>query len=239
MTEPIRRFVQSPEWTQAAAILRGAREKLTPITWIQGRMFGRHVGDTIEEVSIENADSWCATGSIDDVCAKLVADENAKRVALGLLTEAIGGSIEGFNDEKGRTLGELHAKIDEAIAAAERGRAEAITDEKAEEIGGYASTLTGGYASTLTGGDASTLTGGYASTLTGGDASTLTGGDASTLTGGDASTLTGGNRSTLLIRWWDGRRYRIAAFNVGEDGIEPNVAYRCEAGKLVRVAAEG
>ena len=72
-------------------------------------------------------------------------------------------------------------------------------------------------------------------TLTGGDDSTLTGGDRSTLTGGDGSTLTGGYGSILLGRWWDGACRRIATAYVGEDGIEPGVAYRCEAGRWVRV----
>jgi hypothetical protein len=92
--------------------------------------------------------------------------------------------------------------------------------------GGHDSTLTGGDGSTLTGGDGSTLTGGYGSTLTGGDGSTLTGGDGSTLTGGDGSTLTGGDGSTLIIKYWDGERYRAKLAEVGENGILPNVAYK-------------
>ena len=113
--------------------------------------------------------------------------------------------------------------------------------------GGHGSTLTGGHGSTLTGGDGSTLTGGHGSTLTGGDDSaltggddsTLTGGDRSTLTGGDDSTLTGGDRSTLIFEYWCHRtgRKRIAVAYPGEDGIEPNVPYRCVDGKFVK--AEG
>jgi hypothetical protein len=41
------------------------------------------------------------------------------------------------------------------------------------------------------------------------------------------------------LRWWDGKRYRIATFYVGEDGIEANVLYRVdERGNAVRVAAK-
>ena len=96
--------------------------------------------------------------------------------------------------------------------------------------GGNRSTLTGGYDSTLTGGDRSTLTGGYGSTLTGGDGSTLTGGDGSTLTGGDGSTLTGGEKAELRIRKWCDKTERYRTYNayVGEDGIEPEVAYRLD-----------
>jgi hypothetical protein len=102
--------------------------------------------------------------------------------------------------------------------------------------GGNRSTVTGGNASTVTGGNRSTVTGGNASTVTGGNASTVTGGNASTVTGGNRSTVTGGHTSVLSLRWYDGSRWRIAIFAVGENGIEPNVAYRLDDnGKPVRV----
>jgi len=117
--------------------------------------------------------------------------------------------------------------------------------------GGYSSTVTGGNHSTVTGGDGSTVTGGNYSTVTGGNYSTVTGGDRSTVTGGYSSTVTGGNHSTitggnhstltggvgstLLIKWYDGRKIRLVIAFVGEDGIEPNVAYKLdENGKFVR-----
>jgi hypothetical protein len=101
--------------------------------------------------------------------------------------------------------------------------------------GGDRSTLTGGDRSTLTGGEYSTLTGGSSSTLTGGDRSILTGGYYSILTGGNRSTLTGGDYSTLTFKIWDVNRYRLHTFYVGEDGIEPNVAYKFENGKIVKI----
>jgi hypothetical protein len=68
---------------------------------------------------------------------------------------------------------------------------------------------------------------------------TLTGGYRSTLTGGYGSTLTGGDGSTLTIRWWNGEKYRIAVFEVGEGGIEANTPYRCDDhGKPVKVEKE-
>lgn len=50
----------------------------------------------------------------------------------------------------------------------------------------------------------------------------------STLTGGYDSTLTGGEKSELRIRKWCSKseRYRTYSAYVGEDGIEPGVAYR-------------
>ena len=52
-------------------------------------------------------------------------------------------------------------------------------------------------------------------------------------------TATAGYEGTLSLRWWDGARYRIAVFYVGEDGIEPGQPYRCEQGKAVRVETDG
>ena len=87
---------------------------------------------------------------------------------------------------------------------------------------------------TATGGHDSTLTGGDGSTLTGGNRSTLTGGNRSTLTGGYRSTLTGGDGSQIRIEWWDGARTRLVVGHVGEDGLEPDVAYTVRDGALVR-----
>jgi len=118
--------------------------------------------------------------------------------------------------------------------------------------GGDRSTVTGGVGSSVTGGDRSTVTGGDHSTVTGGDHSTVTGGNRSTVTGGKLSTVTGGGESkvtggylslvsggegsTLSIEWHDGERIRILTAYVGEDGIEPNVAYMLDKnGKFVRV----
>ena len=63
---------------------------------------------------------------------------------------------------------------------------------------------------------------------------TATAGDAGTATAGYEGTATAGYRGILNIRWWDGKRYRIATFYVGEDGIEPNIPYCCEDGKAVK-----
>ena len=70
----------------------------------------------------------------------------------------------------------------------------------------------------------------HGATVTGGDRSTVTGGDESTLTSGHRSTLTGGHRSTVVFRWWDASvaRGRLTVAYVGENGIEPGVAYRVD-----------
>jgi hypothetical protein len=57
-----------------------------------------------------------------------------------------------------------------------------------------------------------------------------------TATAGYGGTATAGYGGTLLLRWRDGRRYRIGTFYVGEGGIEALVAYRVnERGEAVRV----
>ncbi|WP_320910258.1 hypothetical protein [Citrobacter farmeri] len=55
--------------------------------------------------------------------------------------------------------------------------------------------------------------------------STLTGGDRSTLTGGYGSTLTGGENATLIVKLWNGKRYKMHIAYVGEDGIKEGVKY--------------
>jgi hypothetical protein len=38
------------------------------------------------------------------------------------------------------------------------------------------------------------------------------------------------------VRWWDGKRYRVATFYVGEDGIEADQPYRVDdEGRPVKV----
>jgi hypothetical protein len=77
------------------------------------------------------------------------------------------------------------------------------------------------------GGDRSKIVG---AKVTGGNYATVTGGNGAKVTGGVGAKVTGGNYATVCARWWDGTRYRIAVGYVGEDGIEPNVAYRVGAG---------
>ena len=52
---------------------------------------------------------------------------------------------------------------------------------------------------------------------------------------GYGSTASAGPNSAFALAWHDGKRPRFTVGYVGEDGIEPNVAYRCDVnGKLVR-----
>ena len=80
-------------------------------------------------------------------------------------------------------------------------------------------------------------TAGDGGTATAGDCGTATAGDSGTATAGYCGTATAGYCGTAIIKWWDSEtdRYRLAVGYVSEDGIEANVAYRCDdEGNLVR-----
>jgi hypothetical protein len=85
----------------------------------------------------------------------------------------------------------------------------------------------------IVGGDWATVSGGELATVSGGELATVSGGDGATVSGGDGATVSGGDGANLSVKWHDGNRYRIAIAYVGEDGIEPNVKYRCEKGAFV------
>ena len=97
-------------------------------------------------------------------------------------------------------------------------------------------TATAGYRGTATAGYWGTATAGYWGTATAGDRGTATAGYEGTATAGDGGTATVGDRGTIVIRWYDGSRCRLTTLYVGEDGIEPNVAYHLDdKGRPVRV----
>ena len=123
-------------------------------------------------------------------------------------------------------------------------RGTATAGDAGTATAGVRGTATAGYEGTATAGDAGTATAGYRGTATAGVRGTATAGSAGTATAGYAGTATAGVRGTatagvrgtatagekgvLSLRWWNGERYRIAIFYVGEDGIEPNTAYRVD-----------
>ena len=51
--------------------------------------------------------------------------------------------------------------------------------------------------------------------------------------------LYAGNNGVVIVGWWDEKanRRRVTVGYVGEDGIEPDVWYRVENEKLVKVSA--
>ena len=102
---------------------------------------------------------------------------------------------------------------------------------------GYRGTATAGDRGTATAGDSGTATAGYRGTATAGDSGTATAGYSGTATAGDSGTATAGDRGEIRVRYRDDKndRYRTVIGYVGEDGIEPNTAYRLDANhKLVK-----
>ena len=104
---------------------------------------------------------------------------------------------------------------------------------------GNVGTATAGNVGTATAGDYGTATAGYRGTATAGhygtviagDYGTATAGYRGTATAGHDGTATAGERGMILVQWHDGRRYRVAVGYVGENGIEPNTAYRYDPEK--------
>ena len=108
---------------------------------------------------------------------------------------------------------------------------------RATATAGYAGTATAGARGTATAGDAGTATAGDAGTATAGYTGTATAGDAGTATAGYAGTATAGYAGTIQLSLWDAaaRRRRIITGYIGEDGLEPGVAYVLDdAGEFVR-----
>ncbi|HCT4760005.1 TPA: hypothetical protein OTY34_004597, partial [Pseudomonas aeruginosa] len=83
---------------------------------------------------------------------------------------------------------------------------------------------TAGYRGTATAGDEGTATAG--------NWGTATAGDRGTATAGDEGTATAGEKGEIRIRYWDEKanRYRTVIGYIGEDGLEPNVPYKLNAG---------
>ena len=93
---------------------------------------------------------------------------------------------------------------------------------------GYGGTATAGYGGTATAGYGGTATAGDRGTATAGDGGTATAGDRGTATAGDDGTATAGDGGVLAIYRWNGERWKMTCAEVGENGIEPNVAYRLD-----------
>jgi hypothetical protein len=65
-------------------------------------------------------------------------------------------------------------------------------------------------------------------TATAGYAGTATAGDSGTATAGTRGTATAGETGILVLRYYDGQRFRLVVGYVGEDGIEPKTSYKLD-----------
>ena len=91
--------------------------------------------------------------------------------------------------------------------------------------GEYGTAKVGEYG-TATAGDNGTAMAGYCGTATAGDNGTTTVGKYGTAMAGD--------NGTIIIKWYDGECCRKIIGHIGEDGIEANVTYKVENGKLAK-----
>ena len=108
--------------------------------------------------------------------------------------------------------------------------------EAVELIQKYAPAGTVIVGGTATAGDEGTATAGDLGTATAGYGGTATAGDGGTATAGYRGTATAGDGGAISILYWNGEKYKRAIFAVGEDGIEPNQAYRVdEKGCAIKV----
>ena len=102
-------------------------------------------------------------------------------------------------------------------------------------VAGYGGKAIAGHGGTATAGNYSTATAGNYGTATAGYRGTATAGYRGTATAGYGGKATAGDRGTLIIKHWDGDRYRIVVGYVGEDGILQDVAYKLDVdGKFVK-----
>ena len=84
-------------------------------------------------------------------------------------------------------------------------------------------------------GDGGTAIVGDGGTAIAGDGGTATAGDGGTATVGYGGTATVGYGGCISILYWNGQKYRRACFEVGEDGIEPDMPYTVdEKGKAIK-----
>jgi hypothetical protein len=111
----------------------------------------------------------------------------------------------------------------------------ATAGDRGTATAGDRGTATAGDGGTATAGDGGTATAGYRGTATAGDRGTAIAGDGGTATVGYGGTATVGYGGCISILYWNGQKYRRACFEVGEDGIEPDMPYTVdEKGKAIK-----
>jgi hypothetical protein len=107
-------------------------------------------------------------------------------------------------------------------------RGNATAGDRGTATAGYCGNATAGDYGTATTGDYGTATTGYCGTATAGDWGTATAGNGGTATTGYCGTATAGVGGILVIKYYDGNRYRFDMAYVGENGILPNTPYHLD-----------
>ncbi|MFU2617968.1 Arc family DNA-binding protein [Pseudomonas aeruginosa] len=193
-------------------------------------------------------------GQGDHGCSSTVGDADAKwlvvEVGLSDLI-ALGGKVK-FPRCTIRHIGDKASATQFLIANEPRAAGVAVIgatlqagDKELCQVGAYG-TATAGYKGTATAGDwgtatagnegtatagnEGTATAGYKGTATAGYKGTATAGYKGTATAGYKGTATAGKKGEIQIRYWDEKteRYRTVIGYIGEDGLEPGVAYKLD-----------
>ena len=181
---------------------------------------------------------------LDDTAKWLVVEvQTAGIVMLGGKCKFESGVVRFIGDKKSAT-DFLIANEPQSASVAVIGASLVVGDSQSVIVGalgtataGDRGTATAGDSGTATAGDRGTATAGDSGTATAGYRGTATAGDSGTATAGYSGTATAGDRGTICIKFYDykNERYRTVVGYTGEDGIEPNVAYKLDdKNKLVK-----
>ena len=147
----------------------------------------------------------------------------------------LGGKVK-FPECIVRFVGDVKSATDYLLEHEPRSRSCAVIGACRAEKQDGAMVQVGAFG-TATAGDSGTATAGDRGTATAGEFGTATAGDRGTATAGYRGTATAGEFGVIAIEYYDAKaevyRKRIGA--IGEDGLEPNVAYKLDANnKFVR-----
>ena len=222
-------IVEAPDWSQKPVCGGG----------LHGLIDGR--GD-VGLLCKDAAAVWYAFESIDadgnPSDADAIAIDDAKGKCRRAVVRAVGdrATVTRWMVDAGCTgvhWGTAAAGYGGTATAGDRGTATA--GDRGTATAGYGGTAAAGYGGTATAGDRGTATAGDGGTATAGDRGTAAAGYGGTATAGYGGTATAGDGGVLAIYRWNGKRWKMTCTEVGENGIEPNVAYRLdEDGNFVK-----
>jgi hypothetical protein len=256
----------SNQETKTVLVLRTCRDDMTSTNNFKWPQVGEvaTAPDWKQEAECGNGLHGWLYGQGDHSCSSFL-DASAKWLVVEVEESTIvmlGGKCK-FPSATVRFVGSKKDATDFLIANEPRaasvaviGATVAVGDSQSATVGalgtataGYKGTATAGNYGTATAGNYGTATAGYKGTATAGYKGTATAGNYGTATAGYKGTATAGNYGTatagdegeIRIRYWDTKanRYRTKVGYIGEDGLEPNIAYRLDdQHKFVSVAEE-
>ena len=112
-------------------------------------------------------------------------------------------------------------------------RGTASAGDRGTASAGDLGTASAGYRGTASAGDRGTASAGYRGTASAGDRGTASAGDLGTASAGGLGTASAGEDGVLIVRYHDGKRWRIAVGYPGEKGIEKGKRYHVVNGELI------